>query len=92
MSHLLKESIGELHQPVVVRRYRRLANPLHVLMQTALAPVVSRGLLSTRRFTQARSFQQGYRGGRIERGVVSLWERVITSRHCTTSILVHECA
>lgn len=88
----MKEPVGELHQSVVVRRYCGIANPPNVLMQPTLAPVVSRGLLSTRRFTQARSFQQGCRGGRIERGVVSLWERVITSRHCTTSILVHECA
>ena len=88
----MKKPLGELHQPVIVGRYGGLANPAYLLVQTALTPIVSGGLLGARRLTQARSFQQGSRCGRIECGIISRRERVITPRHRTTGVLIYECA
>src|SRR5665213_3280896 len=60
-------------------------------MQFTLAPIISSGYFSARRFAGSRRFQQGRCCRGIKAWVVSWRQCVISSRNGTACVLIYEC-
>jgi hypothetical protein len=85
-----EKSPGELLESIVPFRLRTLEEASHVGVQAGLAPVISRCLFRGRGLAGTCSFEQRSGSRRIEAGIASFRQSVISPRRSTASVLVDE--
>src|SRR5882762_9871737 len=87
-----QEALGELLQPLVARGAGAIENPLDVLAQPGLAPIVPGGLLGTRCLAGAGGLEQRIRRGAIEVGMTLRWQPIVATGRLVARIFFCDCS
>src|SRR6267143_4246436 len=85
-----QEALGELLQPLVARGAGAIENPLDVLAQPGLAPIIPGGLLGTRRLAGAGGLEQRVRRGAIEVRMALRWQPIVAPGRLVARIFFGE--